>query len=111
MKPMITATIASVQSVNGASPCSRYIVWTTFLSVIVDLLPGEELFDESEAAHVGHSLRVEDAIEMVALVLHDARVESLGETVDGVAFLVRAGIAKLRVARHDPAHARNREAT
>src|SRR6185369_15182568 len=110
MAPMTTATIASVQNVNGASPCSRYIVCRTFLSVIVDVLSREELFDEAETAHVGHSLRIENAVEMVAFVLHDARVESLGDTVDGIALLVRARIAKLRVARHHAAHAGNREA-
>src|SRR6187402_2621921 len=79
-------------------------------SVVGNLLAGEELFDEAEAAHVGHPLRIKNAVQVIALVLHHARMEALGHAIDGIALLVEARVAKLRVAGHDAAHAGHREA-
>src|SRR3546814_21128706 len=39
-----------------------------------------ELAGEGQQGEVGHALRLEDAVEMVALVLHDASMEALGLT-------------------------------
>src|SRR5689334_20950907 len=99
---MITAITESVQAVKGEIACIRYITWATvvggrltgapvscsIVSVIGDVLPGEELGGEAEAAHVGHAHGIQDAIEVVDLVLHDAGVEAFGHAVDRLARLV-----------------------
>src|SRR5205085_2791062 len=122
--PMITAITESVHAVKGEMACITYITCATVvggwltgvpvscsISVIGDVLPWEELCGEAEAAHVGHAHGIQDAIEVVDLVLHHAGVEPFGHAVDGLAVLVEAGVAQLEVARHDPAHARHREAS
>src|SRR5947209_7385311 len=96
------ATSESVHIVKGERACMRYIRCATVvgvrcapscsMSVICDLLSGEQLLRETEAAHVRHPHRVQDAIEVVHLVLHDSRVEALGHAVDLVPPLVEAGI-------------------
>src|SRR5436189_5005004 len=74
----------------------RFLMGTP--SVVLQVLAREKLLVEAEARQVRHALRVQDTVEVVALVLHDARVEPLGDAVDGIALLVEAGVAQLRVA-------------
>src|SRR5688572_22502633 len=100
---MITATRDSVQIVKGEMACSRYRMCAVrvgaarpascSMSVIGDLLVGKELLGEAEGAHVGHALGIEDAVEVVALVLDHPGVEALGLALDGIALLVEAGVA------------------
>src|SRR6185312_10674046 len=99
--------------------CNRYITCvvpvggsadgTWAASLIDEILPGEQLFVEAELGEVGHPLRVEDAVQVVALVLHHARVETLGLALDGLAVLVVARVAQPRVARHEAPHAGHRK--
>src|SRR5262245_61121289 len=44
-----------------------------------------QLLGEGERGEVGHALGIEDAVEVVALVLHDAGVEAAGFAVDALA--------------------------
>src|SRR5262245_5937356 len=116
----MTATTDSDHSVKGASACSRYMMCVTLvgasrpescsISVIGYFLPREELLVEAQLRKVGHALRIQDAIEVVALVLHDARMEAVRLALERIALDVEAGIAQLRVAGHDAAHAGHREA-
>src|SRR5687768_14366863 len=80
------------------------------ISVICDLLVGKELPGETERAHVGHALRIQDAVQVVALVLDHARVESFGDALYRIAILVGPRVAQLGVAGNHAAHARHREA-
>src|SRR3954471_2335012 len=100
--PTITATSDRVQSVKGEIACMRYMTCAVVvgagrpvspsISVIGNLLSGEQLFGEPELAHVGHALGIQDAIQVVALVLHDAGMEALRLALDRIALLVEAGV-------------------
>lgn len=63
---------------------------------------GEEDLGEAEAGEILHAHRVQDALQVIALVLHHAGMEALGDAVDGVAVLVVAGIAQARVGGTTP---------
>src|SRR5882762_3199047 len=69
------------------------------------------LIEEHEQARVGHPLRVENAVEMVAFVLHDAGVEAFDLALDRLAVRRRAAITDASVARHRAAQAGDRQAT
>src|SRR5581483_10913395 len=75
------------------------------------VLPREQHVDEAELREVLDAHRIEDAVEVVALVLHHARVEALDRAVDRLAKGVEAGVADLAVARHDAAHPGHRQAS
>ena len=49
------------------------------------------------------ALRVQDAVQVVALVLHHPRVEAVGLARDAMAARVEGFVAQPRVARHDAA--------
>src|SRR5262245_25368703 len=68
------------------------------------------LLGEAEQRHVGHALGVEDAVEMVELVLHDAGVEARGLALDQRAVGCDATIAHALEARHHADHPRHRQA-
>ena len=73
-------------------------------------LPREQRLIEAEFREIADPHRVEDAVEVVALVLHHARVKSLDRALEAVAVLVKAGVAQTAPARHPAAHSRDREA-
>ena len=63
-------------SVSGSEgPIQRFNVDTRLASVVLQVLPGKQLLGEAEVAQVADAHRVEDARQVVAFVLHDARVE------------------------------------
>src|SRR6185503_6146144 len=70
----------------------------------------DELLGEPERAHVLDPLRIEDSIQMIALVLHDACMEAIDRAVDRPAELVAAAITDPRGPRHEPAHPGHAEA-
>src|SRR5258708_37277632 len=67
------------------------------------------LFVEGEEAEIRHALRIEDAVEMVELVLDDAGVNPGNGALDPLARRRDAPIAQARGARHRPAHSRDGE--
>src|SRR5215813_13112573 len=62
-----------------------------------------QFFEEDEESEVDHALRVEDSVEMVALVLHDARVEPVDSPLDYLAVEATPSIADREMPRHDAA--------
>src|SRR5687768_15640355 len=74
------------------------------------LLPWKQRFIEAEAGEVADAHRVEDAVEMVDLVLHDTGMEVFDVALEFPPGLVETRIAQLLVARHDAAHARHGQA-
>src|SRR6185503_16881974 len=70
----------------------------------------DELVLKTERRHVLDSLRIEDAVEVIALVLDDARVKAFDGTVDRSALLVEAAIAQSDIPRHETAHAGDAQA-
>ena len=72
---------------------------------------GKQHFGESEVAHVAHSHRIQDAVQVIAFVLHDAGMETRRLACDRPPLRIEAFIAHAGEARHDPAQARNRQAT
>src|SRR6059058_804921 len=64
----------------------------------------------AELREVAHPHRVQLAHEVVALVLHDARMEALGFALDAPARFVDAGVPDAAPARHHGAQARDGEA-
>src|SRR5205085_944219 len=83
--------------------------------VLVTLLADAEpvalpLRDVTERAHVTDPVHVDDAVEVVRLVLDHAGEEVLGDELDGVALPVETLEAHRRVARHHAPHIGHREA-
>src|SRR5213079_1337434 len=70
-----------------------------------------QFLGKDEEAVIGHALRVENTIEMVAFVLHDPRMKPGHLALDRVAVEVEAAIAHAQMARHNPAQSRDRQAT
>ena len=64
---------------------------------------------EQELAHVGHTLWIEDAVQVIVLVLHDTRVKALGYALDQIAVRVIAPIADMPGPFDEATQARNRE--
>src|ERR1700722_17054640 len=65
-------------------------------------LPGKNPL-EAKIPQIPHSLRIKNAVEMIDLVLHAARVKSLHGTVDGGAGEIEALIAHAPRAGRAPA--------
>jgi hypothetical protein len=63
----------------------------------------KKLLDKTEAAEVPDPHRIENAVEVVAFVLHHARVETGDAAVDRPAESVETGITQLAPARHPAA--------
>src|SRR5512145_888115 len=77
--PAIIATPVQPSKGTCASVASSNLRRVSSIG-IVRLLRGARpaalhLFDENEARQVGHSLRIEDAVEMVAFMLHHPGME------------------------------------
>src|SRR3546814_8066514 len=69
-----------------------------------------ELAGEGQQGEVGHALRIEDAVEMVALVLHDASMEALGLAHQRHALQREAAVADASPARDLADQPRHRKA-
>src|SRR4051812_28912939 len=72
--------------------------------------PRKQHVGETEAPEIADTHRVENAVEMIALVLHDARVKALDVALDDRARRVETAIAQSPKAGHDAAQPRNRQA-
>src|ERR1700730_13872224 len=75
----------------------------------IDRVPLQFL-EEDEQPMIGHPLRVENPVEVVALVLDDPGVKALDLAVDRLAVEAERAIADAQVPRHDAAQAGDREA-
>jgi hypothetical protein len=62
-------------------------------SIVLQSLPREKLLAEAELAHVGHPHGVEDAIEMIDFMLHDAGMKAADATIDVASLLIDAAVA------------------
>src|SRR6059058_5086248 len=79
------------------------------MSLIDELLSGEQLLVEAELREVRHALGIKDAVQVVAFVLDNARVESFRFALERFALDIEAAVPELRVARDDAPHARHRQ--
>src|SRR6478736_2677316 len=70
-----------------------------------------QFLGKDEKAVIGHALRVENTVEMVAFMLHDPRMKPGHLALDRVAVEVEPAIAHPQMARHDPAQSRDGQAT
>src|SRR5438105_381217 len=59
---------------------------------------------------IGHALRVEDAVEMIAFMLHDPGMKTRRLALDHRAVEPERAIADPQMARHDAAQPGNRQA-
>src|SRR2546421_1822726 len=73
-------------------------------------LSRKQRFVEAELAQIADAHRVEDAVKMVDLVLHHARVEAFHLALEAPTALIEAAVAKPLPAWHPAAHAGNGEA-
>jgi hypothetical protein len=69
-----------------------------------------QFLDIGQARRIGHPHGVEDAVEMVALVLHHAGMEAVRLALDWLSIQPHAAIAEMGVARHPAGQARHRQA-
>ena len=63
-------------------------------SIVTIFEAGEQHVGVAEAAEVAHPHRVENAVQMVTFVLHDARVETLDLAGDGPARRIEAAVVQ-----------------
>ena len=64
---------------------------------------------ENQFRQIGHPLRIEDAVQMIALVLHDPGMKALGDALDGSPFQTQAAISDMRRAFDPASQARDRK--
>ena len=76
----------------------------------IDRMP-LQLFEKDEQPVIGHPLRVEDTIEVIAFMLDDAGMEALDGALDDLPLGVRPAIADAQVPGHDPPQSGDRQAT
>src|SRR5512135_1348541 len=104
---------------NTSTSASRAIVRlrTTFEScgcsimlLVLHLGLREQDVAETEILQVTHAHRVQDAVEMVAFMLHYARMKTAYRAVNQRAVFIPTLVAQMRIARHQTAHARHAEA-
>ena len=69
-----------------------------------------QFLEVDEEAVVGHPLRIEDAVEVVAFVLHDAGMKPRRLALDRLAVEADAAIAHPQIARHNAAQPGDRQA-
>jgi hypothetical protein len=77
------------------------------------LIPGHEAFElllEAQALHAVHSVQVDAAVQVVALVLDHARVEARRFDAERAALAVQRLEPQPLPARHQPAQLRDRQA-
>src|SRR5207253_222500 len=105
-----SVTTATTRAVAG---CGRTCAWLSprLVTLLADAEPvALPLRDVAERAHVTDPIDVDDAVEVVRLVLDDAREEILGDELDGVARAIEAFEPHRRVARGHAPHVGHREA-
>src|SRR5262249_9798734 len=69
-----------------------------------------QLLGERQQAEIGHALGIEEAVKVVALVLHHAGVKAAGLALDVFALQPESVIADAGPARHRAGEPRDREA-
>ena len=72
-----------------------------FFEPLTEALAQAELVVESEGCEIAHALGVEDAVQMIAFVLHHPRVEILRLALEAAATGVEATIAYTSIAGHE----------
>ncbi len=77
--------------------------------VVGDIRGRKELGGKSEFGEISDTRRIEDAVEVVYLMLHNTRVEPSDRSIDFLAVFVKATISQVPIARHQTTHARHRE--
>src|SRR4051812_21788905 len=91
-------TIATTWGAMSGPPMSSIILLTDAERVALPL------GDEGQAREVAHPVRVDDALQVVGLVLDHPREELLRHEIDPLAGTVEALEPHLGEARHAPAH-------
>src|SRR5215475_11572722 len=74
----------------------------------IDRMPLQFL-EVNEEPVVGHPLRIEDPVEMIAFVLNNPGMKALDLALDHLAVEARPAVAHPQMPRHDPAQPGNRE--
>ena len=65
-----------------------------------------QLFKKEQVPLVGEPLRIKDAVEVIAFMLHDAGVKALYLLLDQLALHAGRAVADPQMTRDDPAQAR-----
>jgi hypothetical protein len=68
-----------------------------------------QLFEKDQQSMIGHSLRVENPVEVITFVLDNSGVKSLDLTLDYLTAETGSAIADPQVPRHDASQTRHRE--
>src|SRR6188474_1971159 len=71
---------------------------------------GKQHVGEAEAAEIPDAHRIQDAVEMVAFMLDDARVKTADLALDHLARRIEPAVMQLHVPRYDAAKPRYRQA-
>jgi hypothetical protein len=80
-------------------------------SVFAQPLSREKRLGEAESGQVTDSPRVENAVEMIAFVLHDAGMKVGRGAVNRLAIRIVATVSDMAEARHPASHSGHRQAT
>ena len=70
---------------------------------------GEKFIKETKLPHIEYTLRVKNAVEMVAFMLHHARMKACGLNINAITARIETAIADCAIARHQAAHAGHAE--
>ena len=63
----------------------------------------EENIGKAKLPHISNTHRIQNAVEMIAFVLNDARMKPLDRSLNGLAVSIETAIAQKFPARHQPA--------
>lgn len=77
----------------------------TIWLIVFELLIRKQHVGEAEIAKIFDPHGVENAYQMIAFMLHYAGMKALDRAIDRLSSLSHSGVAKLRVSRHQSAHA------
>src|SRR5258708_37223741 len=78
--------------------------------VVLQDFPGKQRVIEAELREVANSPRIQNPVQMIDFVLHHAGVKVPDAAIDQRSCSVEAAVAQLAIARHQTAHAGDREA-
>ncbi len=79
-------------------------------SIVLEILTRKQGIREAELRQIANPARIENAVEVIDLVLDDTRVKIAHAAIQRPPLLVAARIPQMRIAGYQAAHARHRQA-
>jgi hypothetical protein len=79
--------------------------------IVLQILPWEQLFGKTEVAHVKNAHWIKYARQMIAFVLHYARMEIIHSAIYDLTVLIETTVTQAAVTRHQTAHAWHAQAS